>query len=136
LTIFLKIAPVAALIMMTILYMGKRDELATEIEACNTRAMEGIAEAERITREATTSALEARLAQLEQISLDARKARDIAVQARIEAESRPEKVRTIVRRVADEDACIDSPVHPDLLGCLRNDQDCGEARTSSGPNGL
>jgi hypothetical protein len=132
----LQIALVAALILMTWLYMGKRDELAAAIEACNTDKMASIAEAEKITRKATTSALESRIQQLESTALSAQKARDIAVEARIDAENKPERVRTVYQRIIDEDACAAVAFNPDLLRCLRAGTDCGEARAGAGADSL
>lgn len=132
----MQVALAAALIVMTWLYMGKRDELAAEIERCNTDKMASIAEAQRITREATTGALESRIAQLEGTALSAQKARDIAVQARIEAENKPERVRTVYQRIIDEDACAVVAYNPDLLRCVRNGTDCGETRANTGSDGL
>jgi len=135
LNIGLKVGPWVALGLMVLLYLGKRDDLAKAIEQCNTDKMESIAAAGVIVQEATVKGYEARIRQMEETALSAVRARDIAIQARLEAESRPERVRTVIQRVANEDACITTPVHPDLLGCLRDNTNCGEARTGSGPNG-
>ncbi len=112
------------------LYLDKRDDLAQEIEACNTRAMTSIAEAESITRKAVEASLATQIADMASIAAAEMKARQIAEDAREIAESRPPKIRTIIKRIIDEDACLATPVHPTLLECLRTDKSCGEARPS------
>lgn len=135
-----KYLPVVSLVLyalwMTKAYLDKRDDLTKAIEQCNTEKLASIAEAERLVRESTQAGLEARIAQIEAVALDAQRARDIAIEARREAENRPERVRTVIQRVRDEDACIDTDLHPDLLVCLRNNEDCGETRSGAGANGL
>lgn len=122
----LKFGPWVALVAMVILYLGKRDDLAAQVEACNASKLASVAEARRITQEAQERAFGERIAQLERIADQREVARRIAEEARIEAENRPEKVRTVIERVRLQDACIDTSVHPDLLGCLRDSQNCGE----------
>lgn len=108
------------------MWLEAREDLAAEKERCNADKLSAIVEAEKITREAQERAFGQRIAQLERIADQREVARRIAEEARIEAENRPEKVRTVIERVRLQDACIDTSVHPDLLGCLRDSQNCGE----------
>lgn len=101
------------------LYMGAREDLAAEIERCNTEKLAAVQEATEALRDAQMAQYEARIAELEQMALDERKAREIAQEAARAAESRPEKVRTVIRRVADENACMDTSVPAPVLDELR-----------------
>lgn len=120
----------SALVVMTWLYLDKRDDLASEVERCNTDKITSILEAERITRQAQQEAADRTIAELVRKADQAEIAIGIANTARLEAESRPARVRTIIERVADVDACIDSPVHPSILSCLRDDASCSEPGSS------
>ena len=111
------------------LWLHTRDKVVEERESCNTEKVMAIAEAEKVARITTTNAFQRQLDQLDNLAKTAERARQIAEKARIEAESRPERVRTVIRNAANEDQCLDIPVHPNVLQCLRNDKDCGEAST-------
>ena len=109
-----------AAIILGWLWLEARENLASEIERCNTEKLSAVAEAERQAREATQSALSARIAQLEQSAEDAERAREIAIAAAREAESRPPEVREVIRRYIDTDACITTAIPDDILDGLRN----------------
>ncbi len=102
------------------LWIGAKEDLAAEIERCNTDKVSAIAMAEDIARQAEREAAGRRLADLEQRIDDAEKARLVAVRAAAEAQSRPMRVQEVVRRVADENLCIDLPVPGAVLDELRN----------------
>jgi hypothetical protein len=100
-------------------YLNLRDDLAAQREACN-RAVEASArEAEKVTREAAKAAFEARLAQKDAQLVSERKAREIADLARQAAESRPERVKEVIRSEIDLDACLGAPVPESVLDGLR-----------------
>lgn len=132
-SLVLRYGPYAAIAVFFWLWISAREDLATEIERCETEKAISIAEANRLGREAIQSALETRIAQLEQVAANADRAREIAEQARQEAESRPLRVQEVVRRVADRNACIDLPLPDELAQCLRQGADCsGSGDTRSG----
>ena len=119
------------------LYLDKRDDLASAIEACNTDKIFSIAQAEKITRETIQAASAKRLTDLAQIAAREIKARQIADNARDDAQTQLAKVNALIKRIQNEDACLTTPVHPTLLECLRTDANCGE--TSPGghnPHGV
>jgi hypothetical protein len=115
-----KFAPWVLLALMTGLYLDKRDDLARSVEACNRDKMASVAEAEALARRAVSDSLSQRIRQLELNAAVADEARAVAELARIEAESRPERVREVVRRVANSDACIDLDIPAELVDSLRN----------------
>jgi hypothetical protein len=101
-------------------YLGIRDDLAAQREACNTAVEASAREAEKVTREAAKAAFEARLAQKDAQVVSERKAREIADMARQAAESRPERVKTVIRELrGDANACLDIIVPAELVGGLR-----------------
>lgn len=110
----------AAALVLGWLWLGARDDVAAAIESCNTDKMRAISEAERITRETERAASDREILQLRQIISDAEKAREIAIRAAREAESRPVRVQEVVRRVADRDACIDLSLPDELVRSLRD----------------
>lgn len=101
------------------LLLEAREDLGAEIAQCNADKALAVAEAERITREALQTAMDERIAQLEARLWDEANARRIAEEARVEAESRLPEVRTIIREVASENACIDTAVPDAVLDSLR-----------------
>lgn len=108
------------LVIMTGLYLDKRDDYAAAVESCNADKLVAIAQAERVTRETVEAAAARRIADLEQQTLDAGRARAIAEAAQREAEARPERVRTVIREVAANDSCIDTRVPDALVDSLRD----------------
>ena len=105
---------------MTWLYLGARDDLAAELERCNADKLAAVVEAEKVAREATEAAMAVRIAELARQAALERSAREIAERARAEAEARPERVRTVIRRVADVDACISADVPRAVIDSLRD----------------
>ena len=100
------------------LWLGARDNLAAEVEACNTRAEKAAREAIEATKEAQISAYERQIRQIELLAQNEREARILAEKAAQEAQSRPERVRTVVREVASENVCIDTVVPDAVLDSL------------------
>ena len=90
------------LMVMTSLYLGKRDELAESIELCNSQKLESIAQAEKIAREALQEAHSRRLSELEGLVLAESRARRIAEQARLAAESGATDAQNTIRRLTLE----------------------------------
>jgi len=113
-------ASTVGLALMTGLYLDKRDDYASAVESCNSDKLAAVAEAERITRDTIEAAAARNIAAAEQQAEAARRARAIAEEARRQAEARPERVREVIRRVADADACIDTAVHGELVDSLRD----------------
>lgn len=110
----------AAAALLMALYLSARDNLATEIEVCNTRVSAAAQAASEAARAAQASAHAESIAQLEKIVQAERQAREIAEQARDMAESRPDRVRTVIREVAGDNSCIDTAVPVELLNSLRD----------------
>ena len=109
------------------LWIGVKEDLAAEIERANTDKLSAALEAEKITREALSAAEARRVRELAAFAEETAGAIAAAKDALVEAQNRPVQVRTVIERVRDQDACIDTDVHPELLSCLRSDADCGEA---------
>ena len=101
------------------LLLETKEDLGAEIAQCNADKMTAIAEAERVTRTALQDAMNREVARLEEILEAERNARMIAENRRLEAEARLPEVRTIIREVANEDACIDTSVPDAVLNSLR-----------------
>jgi hypothetical protein len=101
-------------------YLNLRDDLASQREACNTAVQASAAQAQKITREVSQAAFEARLAQKEAQIISERNAREIADRARLAAESRPERVKTVIREVASENSCMDMPIPEPVVERLRS----------------
>lgn len=111
--------PIAA--MLFFFWLDGRENLAMETERCNTDKMTAVAEASEVARLAVVRASTAREKQLEAMAESERRARHIAEDARVAAESRPARVVEVIKRVAITDACINTAVPADLLDSLRND---------------
>ena len=114
-------ASTVALVVMTGLYLDKRDDFAAQVEQCNADKLEAVAEAERITREAQEAAIQTRLTELARQVNAADEARRVAEAARREAESRPPEVREVIRRVSDANACLDTGMPDAVIDSLRLD---------------
>lgn len=119
LSLLLKFGPYAAIALLFWLWLNARDDVASALEACNTRTAAAIAEAEKVTRETEREAAERQILELRALIESAENAREIAIQAAREAESRPVRVQEVVRRVADENLCIDLPLPAAVLDSLR-----------------
>lgn len=100
------------------MYLGVRDDLAAEIERCNTDKMSAVAAAERVARDAMAEAMGDALAEREQMLRDAQRAREIAEEAARLAESRVPEVIEVIRESTD--ACITAAVPDDIVDRLRN----------------
>lgn len=113
-------ASTASLAIMTGLYLDKRDDYAAAVDSCNASKLAAIAEAEQITRKTVEAATARRLADLERQKDSADRAREIAEQAQKEAESRPERVRTVIKEVSNANACLSTDLPVELVRSLRD----------------
>ncbi len=99
------------------------DKIEQEITRCNADKLVSVAQAEKLAREATEEAAQAKIAQYARIAKSQQKAREIVAAALREAEAREPEIRTIVREIprdTDAQKCLDMPVPADLLRSLRN----------------
>ncbi len=104
---------------MVWLYLGVRDDLAAEIERCNTDKMTSIAEAERVAREGVQSAWDKEREEVERRMEALTQARLIVDEALRTAANREPEIRRVVEKVRDEDACIDTVVPSAIVERLR-----------------
>jgi hypothetical protein len=102
------------------LWLNGRDDLASQREACNTAVQASAAQAQKVAREVSQAAFEARLAQKEAQITSERNAREIADRARLAAESRPARVETVIRRIRDANSCLDTIVPAELIDGLQS----------------
>jgi hypothetical protein len=98
---------------------GARENTAEEIERCNADKIAAVQDAEAAVRSAMISNYEEKISEMERLLLRESRARQIAEEARMDAESRPPVVRTVIREVAGENACIDTAVPDAVLDSLR-----------------
>ncbi len=103
------------------LWLDARDAVIEEREWCNTSKAEEVLEAEIAVADAQKAAHEREIQDMLEIVERARRAEAIARDAEELADSRPAKVRTIIERIADEDACISTVVPVDLVNGVFND---------------
>lgn len=125
----LKLGPYVILGIMTFLYLGKRDDLAEAVEACNSSKLQAIAKAESVLRTTLQEAHRREIAQREALLRDANEARRIAEMVRSDAENEAlaaqETIRALMRAAnEDENApisqlCLNQPVDPSILDGLR-----------------
>ena len=109
--------PLAAIVFW--LWLGVRDDLAAEVERCNTDKLTSVLAAERISSQAQREAAKERIIQLtQQVALE-KKAAQIANDAAIAAESRPVEVREVIKRVSDANLCLKTDIPADLVDALR-----------------
>lgn len=99
-------------------WLGAREDLAAQIERCNSEKLAAVAEAESLLRDAQRDAYAARIAELEALAESEARARVIAEEAAQAARERPERVRTVIRESTD--ACVDAIVPADITGSLRD----------------
>jgi len=118
--LLIKFGPYFVIGALLVLYLGKRDELASAVEQCNNDKLLAIADAEKVARRTVEEGFAERLRQLERNAATANEARAIAEQARIEAESRPERIREVIKRVEVENECLSTAIDPAVLDSLRN----------------
>lgn len=121
-SLIVTIAGYVGLIAMTGLYLDKRDDLAKEIEACNTRTERSVAEASEKARQAEREASDAEIARLAAIADSQSKARQIVADALRESEAKDPIVREVVKNVPRDQLaaqCLDLPVVPAVFGSVR-----------------
>ncbi len=121
---WIKFAPWVACIVLGGLWLNARDAIIEEREGCNTSKVEEALEASHVVADAQKAAHEREIQDMLAIVERGRRAEAIALEAAELAESRPEKVRTIIKRVADEDACISAVVHDSVLDCVFDGTGC------------
>ncbi len=112
---WIKFAPWIACVVLGGLWLNARDAIIEEREGCNTSKVEEALEAERAVADAQKSAHDREIQDMLEIVERGRRAEAIALEAAELAESRPAKVRTIIERIADENACISATVPADLI---------------------
>ena len=112
---WVKFAPWIACFVLGGLWLNARDAVIEEREGCNISKVEEALEASLVVADAQKAAHERELQEAFEIVERARRAEAIAREAAELAESRPEKVRIIIERIADEDACISAVVPTELL---------------------
>lgn len=110
------------------LLLRTTQQLGEAKEECNTRIAIGVAEAEKVAREAHTAALRLRLQDMDRLVQDEREARVMADMAREEAEDQANTAQATIRdlmREGDEDdapielACLNVNVPADALDSVR-----------------
>lgn len=120
--VFLKFLPYAGWPLAGLMFwfwLGARDDLAAEIERCNTDKLASVLEAERIASKAEREAAQRRIIQLtRQVELE-KEAAEIANAAAIAAKSRPVEVREVIKRVSDANLCLKTAIPADLVDALR-----------------
>lgn len=108
------------------LFIGAKADLAAEVEACNTRAEKAAREAVEATKGAQISAYERQIRQIELLAQNEREARILAEKAAQEAQSRPERVRTVVKTESlDPESCLNEAVSDAILESLRVESEVG-----------
>ena len=103
-------------------WLEGRENLAKEIERCNTDKAIAAAEASESARKALQASLDRRIKQLEIEAQNEREARQLAEMARAEAEAKPPITRTIVREIDanDETSCLNATVPAAVINSLRD----------------
>ena len=130
----------ASLVLVLLLFnawQGAKDDLAEQRAQCNADKLEAIAEAERITREATQAAAEQRIA----VAAAAHAREVAALEAELDKSVQAEKRQAVrnqeLRRQAEEafnaddipdsDACLNAFITSRALRCVLHARDQGEA---------
>ncbi len=99
------------------------DKIEQEITRCNADKLVSVAQAEKLAREATEEAAQAKIAQYARIAKSQQKAREIVAEALREAEARGPEIRTVIREVPRETVaqqCLDLPVPAAVINSLRD----------------
>jgi len=109
------------LVLMTGLYLDKRDDYAEAVQSCNADKLASVLDAERITHSAELANAKRLAEDLQREARSEARAREIAEEAARQAASRPAVVRTVIREVASENACISTAVPDTVLDSLRAD---------------
>ena len=130
------------------LWIGAKEDLATEIERCNTDKMAAVAAAEKVTRETLQAAHDRKVAELVRQAESANRAREIADEEQDRATSgtaQRDETITILMLEASIDDIPDSKeclnvfaLNSSLDGFHVQSADCGEtsAGASAGPDGV
>lgn len=101
-----------------LMFLDAREDLASEVERCNTAVAQSAAEAERLTRQVERDAASRELLRLaRQVELE-REAREIAERATREALARPQRVREVIRN--SDETCLDTVIPADILDSLHD----------------
>ena len=108
----------AGTLMFFAMYLGIRDDLAAEVERCNTDKLAAVAAAERVARDAMAEAMGDALAERDRQLEAAERAREIAQEAARLAESRVPEVIEVIRESTD--ACITAAVPDNIVDRLRD----------------
>ena len=101
-------------------WLGAREDLASAVERCNVRVAHTAALAEKTAREATEKAYQARLAKEREMHGRTRKALKTALVEAEQALSRPPRVREVIKREVDLDACLAAPIPDNVVRVLRD----------------
>jgi len=131
----IKFGPWVLLVVMTGLYLDKRDDLASSIEKCNTDKLASIAEAERITRDVTQRAADERVAAAEAMAAAESKAKDEATEIAHNASTEALKAGQRIRELELEASIDDIPDSNECLNVFVPSRvlypgDCGETGAS------
>lgn len=113
---------IGAAVLFFTLWVGAEKELASEIEAANTRTVQAVAEASEMARLAEREAAEAEFVRLGRIAAAHDKARQSVAEALREAEAREPVVRTVIREVERETVsaqCLDIAAQSDAYDSVR-----------------
>lgn len=116
-TLGVTIGGYAAAFVLGWLWLDTRDELASTIERCNTDKIASVLEAEQITRKAIESVYSEEIERAERRVKAERNAYLAVAEALREAESRPVRVRTVIRE--SEESCLTQEVPKEVLGAVR-----------------
>ena len=118
---WIKFAPWIACAVLGGLWLNARDAIIEEREGCNISKVEEALEASLVVADAQKAAHERELQEAFEIVERARRAEAIAREAAELADSRPAKVRTVIKRITDEEACIGTIVPTVLVDSVFND---------------
>ena len=116
--------PLAALLFW--FWLEGREDLAKEVEACNTRTITTVAQAESAARSALQASFELRVRELELLAQGEREAREMAELAASEARVGAESAQATIRRLMNEAendeivtierVCLNTAIPADALG--------------------
>lgn len=98
------------------LWIEAREDVATEVLACNASKLAEALESERVVRAAEKAASERERKRLQTALENAERAAEIAREAEALANERPERVKIVVRE--SNDACVNQPISDELRDSL------------------
>jgi len=113
---------VAALALLW-LWIGAKEDLASQIERCNAEKLESVAQAENTVRKASRAAYEARLAEMATQARREEKARQILAERLRAAQDRPAEIREVIKEIPREtnsSTCLDLPVPDPIIRRMRD----------------